>query len=210
MSDASTDVRRFYTQRVPAQWNRTLEAQEEAAKSDEAAARLLAAMRTVNATIGVEVGGDDALCLSLNIEAGRMTAADEATNQPFMTLLHDSDSFETLERESGDSVLGFLGAVAGLKDDMKLTSGRIQTLHGLNGTLRFELRGEKPMVLTAHFGSDPMPEEASCSISIDGQAYAELRSGELQPQDAFMSGQIEVQGDMQMAMQLALAAMSPE
>ena len=116
----------------------------------------------------------------------------------------------TLERESGDSVLGFLGALAGMQEDMKLTSNRIQNLHGLDGSLRFELRGSAPLVLTAHFGEGPAPDEPSCSISVDSDAYAELRSGALPPQDAFMSGKIQVEGDMQMAMQLALAALSPE
>ena len=55
-----------------------------------------------------------------------------------------------------------------------------------------------------------IPDEPAATISIDGDAYRDLRSGELNPQDAFMSGKVEVEGDMQMAMQLALAAMTPD
>ena len=39
----------------------------------------------------------------------------------------------------------------------------------------------------------------------DFKAYERLRCGELDPQDAFLSNQIRVEGDMAMAMQLALA-----
>ena len=37
-----------------------------------------------------------------------------------------------------------------------------------------------------------------------------LRSGALDPQTAFLNHQIVVEGDMQTAMQLALAAISPD
>ena len=216
MSGPEIDSQTFYTERVPAQFNRTFAEQETLAGGDEAAARLLAGMRSVNATIGILVRGEDAdRSYFLNIEAGRMKAGDAPSHSPFMTLEHDVASLATLQRESGDSVLGFLGALAGMQEDMKLTSQRIQNLCGLAGALAFELTGTDPLSVTAHFGAEPTagasgPEAPACSIRIDAGAYADLRSGALAPQDAFMGGQIEVEGDMQMAMQLALAALSPE
>ena len=39
---------------------------------------------------------------------------------------------------------------------------------------------------------------------------ARLRSGELDPQDAFLAGSIPIEGDEGLAIGLALAAMSPE
>ena len=60
------------------------------------------------------------------------------------------------------------------------------------------------------FGSGPAPDEPTCHISVDGESYEQLRSGELGPQDAFLGGQIQVEGDMAMGMQVALAALSPE
>jgi putative sterol carrier protein len=209
---AANDPAHFYEERVPAQFNRTLDEQASAAEGgDEAAGRLLEGMRSVNATIAVVVqDGGDAQRFCLNVENGRMAAASAAASSPFMTLIHDMGTFAVLERESGDSILGFLGALAGMQDAMKLTSQRIQNLHGLAGSLRFELTGDQGMMLIVHFGDDPVPAEPSCTIRISGDAYGQLRSGELAPMDAFMNGAIEVEGDMQMAMQMALAAMSPE
>ena len=208
MSDATP--RGFYEYRVPAQWNKMLE--QQAGTEGEDAARVLAGMQAVDATIRVLVrggaGGEESF--HLNIAKGQMSAGPEAAHDPFLTLAHDLDAFAVLERESGDSVLGFLGGLAGLEAAMRLTVGRMQNLAGLSGCLGFALTGEGGFAMLAHFGSEPLPDEPRCQISIAREAYDDLRTGKLNPQDAFMSGAIQVEGDMQMAMQLALAAMTPD
>jgi len=202
-----SDPRSFYTERIPAQFNRALE--EQAARGD-AAAKLLEDMRAVCATLCVVVEGDAVDTFFLNVEQGRMTAGDQAQHPPFLTLVQDRAAFEVLERESGDSALGFLGGMAGMAGEMKLTQTRIDNLADLKGAIRFELTGEGGFSMLTHFGSDPIPEQPNCSIRVDADAYRRLRSGELAAQEAFMGGQIQIDGDMQMAMQLALAALSPD
>jgi putative sterol carrier protein len=210
----SSDPRDFYDRRVPAQWNKTLEDQQAKAGSDDDAARVAKGMTDVDATIRVvvrEEGAADAdLETFLNVAAGVMTPGDAAAQPPFMTLGHDSAAFEVLERESGDSVLGFLGGLAGLEESLKLTAQRMKNLADLAGTLCFELTGDDGFKLLVHFGPDDIAAEPKCTLQIAREAYEELRSGELNPQDAFMGGQIVAAGDMQMAMQLALAAMTPD
>ncbi len=206
---AQADPAVFYRERVPAQFNRTFDEQQaRAASGDADAARSLNGMRTVNATIQVEVAGDTTY--HLNVEAGRMSAGDANAHAPFMTMQHDLESFAVLERESGDSVLSFLGGLAGMGDAMLLTSQRIQNLAGLDGSLLFELTGSKAFKVLVHFGENEIAAEPTCHISVDGDSYDQLRSGELGPQDAFLGGQIQVEGDMAMGMQVALAALSPE
>jgi len=205
----SADPDVFYRERVPAQFNRTFEEQKARAESGDAdAARLLNSMRTVNATIEIDVEGGSSY--HLNVEKGRMSAGDENAQPPFMTMRHDIDSFAVLERESGDSVLSFLGGLAGMSEEMRLTSQRIQNLMGVQGAMLFELTGKNAFKVLVHFGDGPVPDEPACHIAIDGDSYDQLRSGELGPQDAFLGGQIQVEGDMTMGMQVALAALSPE
>jgi len=234
MNAPSATPHTFYAARVPEQFNRTLAEQERAAaEGDEDSQRRLSGMKTVDATIGVVVMGEEKgeaeakhagekeFRHYLNIESGRMTAGEEARKPPFMTLFHDLDSLANLERASGDSLLGFLGAIAGMPGDMALTSQRIQNLHGLDGALRFELTGADGFCITARFGQgkdqdddpntgDVLASKVRCSISLDAATYDELRGGTLAPQDAFMSGRVQVDGDMQMVMKIALAALSPE
>ena len=205
----SADPGVFYRERVPAQFNRTFAEQQARAESGDAdAARVLDGMRTVNATIEVEVDGD--ATYHLNVEAGHMSAGDANAHTPFMRMRHDLASFAVLERESGDSVLSFLGGLAGMTEDMRLTSQRIQNLHGVQGSLLFELTGDKAFSVLVHFGDSPPPSTPDCHIAVDGASYDQLRSGELGPQDAFLGGQIQVEGDMTIGMQVALAALSPE
>ena len=82
----------------------------------------------------------------------------------------------------------------------------------VKGALLFELTGAGGFRLLAHLGGEPPAEDAppATAIRVDAEAYRELRSGALQPQDAFLAGKIQVEGDMQLAMQLALAVLSPD
>jgi putative sterol carrier protein len=70
--------------------------------------------------------------------------------------------------------------------------------------------GDDGFAIATHFGTAPVPSEAKTRIRVDAEVYRDLRSGALDPQLAFMNQQIRVEGDMQAAMQLALAAVAPD
>lgn len=207
MSAAPADPRRFYLETLPAQWNAALREQESAAL---AAQRLLDGMRAVDATIRVEIGGEGGGTFYLNVAAGRLEPGDAPAHAPFLTLRQERASFERFAAEVGDSALGFLGALSGLAHEMRLTRARVELLAGLEGCVRFEVRGEGGFVLLTQFGAGPPPAAPTTSITVEREAYRALRAGELNPQEAFLGGQIQVEGDLQLAMQLALAAMSPD
>ncbi len=206
-SESGPDPRTYFTELFPAQWARTLREQERAV---ETAQRVLDEMRDVNGTLQVEVRGEGGGRFALNVEGGAMTPSDEAAHAPFLTLVLERPDFEQLAREAGDSPLGFLGALASQGGDLKLTAPRLQNLELITGTLRFELAGAGGFALLAHFGKEPIPAEPTTVIRVDRGAYEALKNGEVAAQDAFLSGLIELEGDMQLAMQLALAVLSPE
>ena len=196
----------FYTEQIPAQFNRMLDDQE---KLGEDGRKVFEGMKAVDATIRVDIL-DAGQSYFLNITEGRMAAAEQAAHPPFLTLRQNRAAYERLAAEAGDSAMALLGGLSGLAGEMKLTQQRIDNLADVKGMLKFEVTGDRGFELLTHFGTDPVPDEASASIVIDEQVYEDLRSGELNPQDAFMSGRIQIEGDMQMAMQLALAAISPD
>ncbi len=210
MSTSRSAAQRFYCETVPGQFNATLAAQAEAGTRDASAQRVYETMRSVNATLCVQVRGDSESRFILNIAKGVMTAADAPTHPPLLTLIHDAESLKAFSRASGDSVLGFLAGLAGLGDEMKLTSQRMENLTLLTGSLYFELSGANGFALTIHFGDGEIPEKADCSLYMDDKTYRLLSAGDLEAEDAFLRELVRVDGDMQLAIQLAFATLAPD
>ena len=206
MSDAP-DPQTFFRERFPAQLNRSLAEQEQVAQQ---AQRALDGMRAVAATIRFDVRGEGGGVFIVNIEDGRSSAGDSAAQPPFLSIALDRSHYEPLFKEAGDNVLGFLGGISGMGAPIKLTQFRVKQIAEVGGTLLFELTGEGGFRLLARLGEGDPSEPADTTIRVDTAAYRELRAGKLEPQDAFMAGKIQVEGDMQRAMQLALAVLSPD
>ena len=205
------EVDRFYAEHVPAQFNRTLERQKQAAAGDPEQARLLDEMRAVRTSIVVRIdAGQEQRSHCFDIERGRMQHVVAPRRPPFLILHHALDQFDSLRRGCGDSILGFLGALAGLGEEMRLTALRVRSLRELAGSLRFETMGEAGFALVAHFGDAAAESEPRTGIRIRDEIFARLRSGHLDPQAAFLDGLIEIEGDEELAIRLALAASSPE
>ena len=203
----------FYRKRVPEQFNRTLSTQRNLSSTgtDSAARRVLKEMQAVRASIVVQVDtGSEIRRHAFEIDDGEMTHSDNPSRPPFLILGHSLDDFENLRRECGDSLLGFLGGLAGLGDDIRLTSQRVRSLRDLAGSLVLERVGPGGFALLAHFGVDAPSPEPRSTIRLDEATFEQLRAGVLDPQEAFLTGRVEILGDEGMAIGLALAALSPD
>lgn len=201
------DPRHFYGERIPAQWNAALDRQRALGEDGR---RIYEDLCAVDACIRVDVEGPGGGTFFLNVLAGRMTSDARASHPPFLTLVQDRRAFERLASEAGDSAMAMLGGLSGLAGEMRLTRSRLENLRQVRGLVLFEVTGDDGFALRTHFGDDPMPEQPTTSIRVDAEAYRALRSGDLDPQTAFLEHRILVEGDMQVAMQLALAAISPD
>jgi hypothetical protein len=203
---AIPDPEVFYRERIPAQWNRRLDEQEQLGQEGR---EVFDGMKTVNATIRVDIL-DSESSYFLNISNGCMMAGEEAAHPPFLTLRQDRVAYERIAVEAGDSAMAMLGGLSGLAGELRLTQRRVDNMTDVQSLLKLVIQGDNGFELLTHFGTGPIPNEAAASITIDEEAYRELRSGATDPQEAFMDGRIAIEGDMQIAMQLALAAVSPD
>jgi hypothetical protein len=203
---AIPDPQIFYRERIPAQWNRRLDEQERLGQEGR---EILAGMKAVNATIRVDIL-DSESSYFLNISDGCMVTGEQPAHPPFLTLRQNRAAYERLAAEAGDSAMAMLGGLSGLAGDLRLTQRRVDNLADVRGLLKLVIRGDNGFELLTHFGTGPIPNEPAASITVDEEAYRELRSGALDPQEAFMDGRIAIEGDMQIAVQLALAAISPD
>jgi hypothetical protein len=206
MSEAP-DPKTFFSERFPAQLNRSLAEQEQSVAT---AQRALDGMRAVDATIRFVVHGGGGGTFYVNLAQGRSQASDAPAHAPFLTIALEREHYEPLWREAGDNVLGFLGGISGMGTPVKLTKTRVAQIAEVGGTLLFELTGDGGFQLLARLGDGEPALPADTSIRVDTEAFRELRAGKLEPQEAFLAGRIAIEGDMQRAMQLALAVLSPD
>jgi putative sterol carrier protein len=79
---------------------------------------------------------------------------------------------------------------------------------GLNGTVQFNLTGEGGGAWYAtgegrqdrrHQGSVSSP---NMTMAMDAQDYVDMNTGKLNPQVAFMTGKLQISGDMSLAMKM--------
>lgn len=203
--------RSFYQEHVPKQFNAQWEAARLLADQDPDAARVLDEMRAVRTAIRVDVQ-EDSICEThwLEIERGTMQAGRRGDRPPFLILSHARSDFAALRAGCGDSVLGFLGALAGLGREMKLTAQRVRSLRALGGSLDFAVHGDQGFALCATFGLEAPEDTPRAAIRIEPEVFALLRSGELDAQTAFFEERIEVDGDLEMAIGVALAVLAPD
>jgi hypothetical protein len=207
LSEPGAEPAHFFGEELPSELNRALREQERRVESER---RVLEAMRAVDATLCFEVRGEGGGTFFVNLEGGRASASDRAARPPLLRIVQDRESYDRLVREAGDSPLRLIGGLSGLGEQLRLTRSRVEALAAVAGRVRFEVSGEGGFWLLTCFGGADSGDAADATIRVDASAYEELKNGKLDPPAAFLAGRIEVDGDAQLAMRIALAAMAPE
>jgi len=201
------DPRHYYRETIPAAFNRALEQQA----ADPAADRhVYDEMCAVRASIRIEIRSDPPQEFFLDIEAGRMAPAEQASHPPFLSVALDLTAFERVAREAGDSITALLGSVAGLGDEMRLTAKRVRDLAAVDAAIRVEVTGDTGFDLTLGLGPQPALDAPDATLRMDVGSYRALRDGTLDPQQAFLEDAIQTEGDMEKVLQLAFAAVAPD
>lgn len=83
--------------------------------------------------------------------------------------------------------------------------GAADRLKGMNAVYKFQIDGAGTWVVTIKDGQISVSEgdaPAQCTILMKAEDFDQLTDGKLNPQMAFMSGKLKIQGDMGLAMKL--------
>ena len=81
----------------------------------------------------------------------------------------------------------------------------IDTKHidGLSGSILFDLNKKEYIFLDHHSGHISFEKkEGDCTIEVSEDDLLDLLTGQLDPLNAYMSGRLQIHGDMSVAMQL--------
>jgi hypothetical protein len=193
----------YFEKRVPLAWNERLTAQDARGANG---AELLAKMRATDLALEIEVG--PSARFHLLVERGEMRAAPRAHPDPMVTLgLTEADCVR-LEASVGASPMALLGGVGG-NPDFALTPARVAALREIEGTMRLEVTGAQPWGVLLHFGAPPIPE-VTTTVSIADAEFAQLIAGSLDLQGLFMTGKLQLGGNVEVPMKMAMAIMAPE
>ncbi len=196
-------VASYFEKRVPEAWNRRL--QEQVARGADGA-DLLSKMRA--ADFGLEIAVANGERFHLRVDGGTMRVSADADPKPLITLALGEADCQRLEDTVGASPMSLLGGVAG-NPDFVLTPARLDALREIRGTMRIEVTGDSPWGVILHFGGPPVPEPTT-TVSIGDEAFAELIAGSLDLQGAFMTAKLQLAGDVEVPMKMAMGIMTPE
>ena len=76
---------------------------------------------------------------------------------------------------------------------------------GLTATYKFDIDGAGTWVVSINDGDISVEEgdgDAQCTVIVGADDFDQITDGTLNPQMAFMSGKLKIQGDMGLAMKL--------
>ncbi len=164
----------------------------------------VAALREVEATLRWDVGGEGGGTFYLNFAAGRLSGAETASRAPFLALAQERPDFERLVGAVGEQPLAPLTLLTGRSGARSAT---LERLSALDATLELRVTGETGFALAVHFAPEPRAVEPDTRLRLDAETFEALRAGRLEPQAAFLSGRIALEGDVGLAMRIALATL---
>lgn len=174
---------------------------------EEVKDRLTEEQKKVRIAMGFRLLGEGGGEYTIRLEGGRLivepfvppTGVDLRVTQPWDHFL------ATIRGEGG---LGDPAFQIYNRDPARLSPLLAQRIQAIRGTIRFGvLVGEEEnWWLLAQFG-DNAPEEPQTRVTIAETDARLIRSGALNPQQAFMAGKIRIVGDMNLALQVGSLTM---
>ncbi len=162
--------------------------------------RQLEDLYAAEATIAWEVEGTPPAVCYANIAGGEMTIASEPAQEPILRIVQSAEDWAKFTAG--------LPALFTVDARRPLGKSRLERLRPLRGAMRFVLTdvpGGGEWSCWVVFGGGAKPDEARVTIQLPAETMAQIQAGKLDPQAAFMQGQVRLAGDMGFAMQVGMA-----
>lgn len=179
----------FFEKLVPEAWNES--------------ADLIEQMRGVDFGIQLRIQGAGESEFNLVVRNGEMFVSSAAQAAPLVRLSLSEADLEQLAKQVGPSPMALFGGMV-KRRGFALTADRIEKLRALQGTIALHVIGPDSWRLLMHYGTESVPDAPQTTVSVTSETYAKIRNGELNLQGAFLAGDLLLEGDVDLALELAM------
>jgi putative sterol carrier protein len=159
----------------------------------------------LKAGLSFKIEGEKGGEWSALIDKGELKVTDGLKDDALVTLMMSEKNF--LDVITGKRKMAMRMPGGGGEPEIEEIPGQLQntidTLKGVEGMLCFKITAEEGDFVVSLKFAGPMKDEPDVTITIAGADAEAMAKGELNPQAAFMSGKIKIDGDMGLLMQMA-------
>jgi putative sterol carrier protein len=173
--------------------------------------------RNVDVKFGVKLEGADGGEWVLHIDHGKLSVSAEPRDDTPFTLVQSVDNWRGTLWEGKGGAFGQQAAAlfkpgtqpAGNRQGGGMNPAALEAMRALNGVIRMKVLGGQGGDWEVDFklGPGAIPPQPTTTVSITGADAEAMASGQLDPMQAFMSGKIQVAGDMGLMMQMQMIQM---
>jgi putative sterol carrier protein len=170
----------------------------------------------IQAGLSFRIEGDQGGDFSTKIEQGEVKVSEGLLDDALVTLMMAQKDFLAVITGERKMAMQMPGGGGGKEPDVseipKQLQNTIDTLKGVEGMLMFQITdpGEGDFAVKLKFAGpkEKLGADPDVTISIAKEDADAMAKGDLNPQAAFMSGKIKIDGDMGLLMQMAPLMMS--
>ncbi len=175
-----------------------------------AAAEVPDGAKEVDVKLGVRLEGEGGGQWIVHLDKGSMSVAESPTEEAAFTLVQSVEDWRGALWEGRGGAFGrqsqalFQPGSGAQSAGGAMAPSALQQLQALQGLIRMVVAGGKGGDWSVGFklGPGPIPDEATTTVTITADDADAMERGELDPMQAFMSGRIQVAGDMTLLMQM--------
>jgi hypothetical protein len=173
----------------------------------------------VDLTLGVKLDGSGGGEWRFHLKDGALKVQQGSTEEAAFTVLQSVEDWRGALWESRGGAFGKQsralfepGAAGGGAPGGGMSPAALQQLQALRGVIKMVVTGGQggDWAVAFKLGPGPVPDQATTTVSICAEDAAALERGELDPMQAFMSGRIQVAGDMTLLMQMQAIQMQAQ
>lgn len=191
---AGTPAKEFFEVHVP-------RAYQAATLPDEAS--------QVDVTLGVKLEGEGGGEWRIQLKGGEIAVSSGSTEEAAFTVIQTVEDWRGALWEGRGGAFGkqsrsLFEPGAGGGGAGAMPPGALAQLQMLRGVIKMVVGGGPggDWAVAFKLGPGPVPEQPTTTVSITADDASALERGELDPMQAFMSGRIQIAGDMTLLMQM--------